>query len=137
MREVLAWLAHKGLIFNPETPSDLHRRVRLMIGTAPGKSWMSKDLARSLAMSEATSGHERNDLWRRLADQGQSFHDILIDVRMTTALTLLQVTDRPISDIAYHVGYQSASRFSARFKTRFGVSPMVVRGGVPTHHPPS
>lgn len=130
IREVLAWLAHQGLVFNPETPSDLHRRVRLMIGSAPAKSWMSKDLARSLAMSEAT-------FRRRLADQGQSFNDILIDVRMTTALMLLQVTDRPISDIAYQVGYQSASRFSARFKTRFGISPMAVRADLSPHQSPS
>jgi AraC-like DNA-binding protein len=92
-----------------------------MIGAAPEKTWISRDLARSLAMSEAT-------FRRRLAAQGQSFNDILIDVRMTAALTLLQVTERPISEIAYQVGYQSASRFAVRFKKRFGFSPMAVRG---------
>lgn len=121
MQELLAWLAHSGLVFNSETPSDLQRKVRLMIGAAPEKPWISKDLAQSLAMSEAT-------FRRRLADQGQSFNDILIDVRMTTALTLLQVTDRHISEIAYEVGYESASRFSVRFKKRFGFSPTAVRG---------
>lgn len=121
MLELLAWLAHSGLIFDPETPSDLQRKVRLMIGAAPEKTWISRDLAQSLAMSEAT-------FRRRLMDQGQSFNDILIDVRMTTALTLLQVTDRPISEIAYQVGYESASRFSVRFKKRFGFSPTAVRG---------
>ncbi len=123
--ELLAWLAHSGLIFTPETASDLHRKVRLMIGAAPEKPWISKDLAQSLSLSEAT-------FRRRLADQGQSFSDILIDVRMMTALTLLQVTDRPISEIAYQVGYESASRFSVRFKRRFGFSPTSVRG-VPPH----
>lgn len=121
MQELLAWLAHSGSVFNPETPSDLQRQVRLMIGAAPKKKWISKDLAQSFAMSEAT-------FRRRLADQGQSFNDILIDVRMTTALTLLQVTERPISEIAYQVGYESASRFSVRFKRRFGFSPIAVRG---------
>lgn len=72
-------------------------------------------------MSEAT-------FRRRLADQGQPFNDILIDVRMTAALTLLQVADRPISDIASQVGYESASRFPVRFKKRFGFSPAAVRG---------
>ncbi len=113
MQELLAWLAHSGWVFNAEVPSDLQRKVRLMIGAAPEKAWISKALAQALAMSEAT-------FRRRLADQGQSFNSILIDVRMTTALTLLQVTDRPISEIAYHVGYESASRFSVRFKKRFG-----------------
>ncbi len=121
MQELLAWLAHTGLVFNAETPSDLQRTVRLMIGAAPEKTWISRDLAQSLAMSEAT-------FRRRLADRGQSFNDILIDVRMATALTLLQVTDRPVAEIAYQVGYESASRFSVRFKKRFGFSPMAVRG---------
>ncbi len=121
MQELLAWLAHTGLVFNSQAPSDLHRKVRLLIGAAPEKTWTSKDLAQSLAMSEAT-------FRRRLADQGQSFNNILIDVRMTMAFTLLQVTDRPISEIAYQVGYESASRFSVRFKKRFGFSPIAVRG---------
>lgn len=121
MRELLAWLAHDGLVFPEETPSDLRRKVRLMIGAAPQKPWLSRDLAHSLAMSEAT-------FRRRLTAQGQSFNDLLIDVRMTAALTLLQVTDRPIAEIAYRVGYESASRFSVRFKQRFGFSPMAVRG---------
>ena len=121
MQELLTWLAHTGVVYNAQTASNLQRKVRLMIGAAPQKTWISRELAQSLAMSEAT-------FRRRLADQGQSFNDILIDVRMTAALTLLQVTDQLISDIAYQVGYESASRFSVRFKKRFGFSPTAVRG---------
>lgn len=121
MQELLAWLAHTGLVFDSEASSDLRRKVRVMIGAEPERVWTATDLAQAFAMSPAT-------FRRRLADQGQSFNDILIDVRMTTALTLLQVTDRPIAEIAYQVGYQSASRFSDRFKCRFGFSPVAVRG---------
>ena len=121
MQEMLAWLAHEGLVFDSEAPADLRQKVRLMISAEPEKAWKASDLADSFAMSPAT-------FRRRLADQNQSFNDILIDVRMTTALTLLQVTDRPIAEIAYEVGYQSASRFSDRFKRRFGFSPTAVRG---------
>lgn len=122
MQELLVWLAHTGLVFSPEMPADLCRKVRLMIGAAPEQGWTATTLAQSLAMSEAT-------FRRRLAEQGQSFSAILIDVRMTMALTLLQVTDRPIAHIAGQVGYESASRFSERFKRRFGFSPTAVRGG--------
>jgi AraC-like DNA-binding protein len=121
MQEMLAWLAHSGLVFDPEAPADLRRKVRLMIGAEPEKAWNLPGLADHFAMSPAT-------FRRRLAGQGQSFNDILIDVRMTTALTLLQVTDRPIAEIAYQVGYASASRFSDRFRRRFGFSPIAVRG---------
>jgi AraC-like DNA-binding protein len=121
IRELLTWLAYKGVVLPAQSPTDLPRKVRLMIGAAPERTWLSKDVAQHFAMSEAT-------FRRRLADHGQSFNDILIDVRMTAALTLLQVTDRPIADIAYQVGYESASRFSVRFKKRFGFSPLAVRG---------
>lgn len=121
MQELLAWLAHTGFIFNPEAPDALQRRVRLMIGAAPDANWLSRDVAQSLAMSEAT-------FRRRLAGEGQSFGALLIDVRMATALTLLQATDTTISEIAWQVGYESVSRFSVRFKKRFGFSPTAVRG---------
>jgi AraC-like DNA-binding protein len=120
MQELLAWLAHTGLVFGSEASSDLRWKVRLMIGAHPEKIWTAADLAHRFAMSPAT-------FRRRLADQGQSFNEILIDVRMTTALTLLQVTDLPVVQIAFQVGYQSASRFSDRFKRRFGFSPSAVR----------
>lgn len=121
LQELLAWLADKGLIFDSQAPTDLRRKVRLIISAGPENMWTASELAKTFAMSPAT-------FRRRLADQGQSFNDILIDVRMTTALTLLQVTDRSIGEIAGQVGYQSASRFSDRFKRRFGFSPTVVRG---------
>ena len=120
-QEVLIWLAHRGFVFDPDEPTDLHRQVRLMVGAAPAKNWVSKEVAESFAMSEAT-------LRRRLADQDHSFNAILIDVRMTTALTLLQVTDSPVAEIAYKVGYDSPSRFAVRFKKHFGFSPTAVRG---------
>lgn len=121
MQELLAWLAHTGQVFDTVAASDLQRMVRLTIGAAPEKAWRAGQLAQSFAMSEAT-------FRRRLAELGQSFNDILIDVRMTAALTQLQVTDRPVAEIAWQVGYESASRFSVRFKKRFGFSPAAVRG---------
>lgn len=54
----------------------------------------------------------------------------MIDVRMTSALRLLQGTDWPISLIASQVGYESASRFAERFRKRFGFAPTAIRG----HH---
>ena len=64
---------------------------------------------------------------RRLAKQGTGFRTLLTDVRMTRALTLLQVTPWPVAQIAGAVGYESPSRFAARFKERFGFAPSAVR----------
>lgn len=118
--ELLGWLSLKGYVFNHNDLIKLSHRVRLLIGTDPRAKWLSKDVAKSLAMSEAT-------LRRKLAEESQSFNECLIDVRMSTALTLLQVTDLSIGEIAYEVGYESASRFSVRFKKRFGFTPNTIR----------
>ena len=66
---------------------------------------------------------------RRLAEEGASFFELLSDVRMSHALTLLQVTDLPVIQIAYEVGYKSQSRFALRFRRRFGFAPLAVRQG--------
>jgi AraC-like DNA-binding protein len=78
-------------------------------------------VAERLAMSEAT-------LRRRLNAEGTGFVELLADVRMSHAMTLLQSTDRPVAHIASAVGYESASRFAIRFRERFGFAPTAIRG---------
>lgn len=89
-------------------------------GAAALADWSAAMLAGRLHCSEAT-------LRRRLAKQGTGFRTLLTDVRMTRALTLLQVTPWPVEQIAGAVGYESPSRFAARFKERFGFAPSAVR----------
>ncbi|WP_445678958.1 helix-turn-helix transcriptional regulator [Radicibacter daui] len=120
-RELLTWIALSGGRFLPAEAPPLPVRLRSMIAAAPEAEWKAPDLARALAMSEAT-------LRRRLAAEGTSLGKLLTDVRMSRALTLLQVTDRPINWIAQEVGYDCASRFAARFRARFGFLPRAVRG---------
>ncbi|WP_431687054.1 helix-turn-helix transcriptional regulator [Hahella sp. NBU794] len=119
--ELLHWLASTGYVFRSDERADLQRKVRLLIGAEPDRKWSSQDIAGSLAMSEAT-------FRRKLAKEGQTFSEILVDVRMSLALALLQSTDAAIASVAYQVGYESASRFSVRFKQRFGFSPTAIRG---------
>lgn len=118
-REVLIWLAHRGLKFG-RGATTVAQQVRLMLLQDLAHDWTAPQVARAVAMSEAT-------LRRRLHEQGFSFRQLLIDVRMTRALSLLQVTDLPVQQIALDVGYDSASRFAARFRQRFDVSPSAVR----------
>ena len=82
--------------------------------------WTADRMARELAMSAAT-------LRRRLAAEGATFADLVVDARMSSALTLLQATAQPVADIALSVGYESASRFAIRFRQRFGFAPSAVR----------
>lgn len=124
MQEVLAWLGSRGVAFEAPRPASAAGRVRQLLAAAPGRRWPGPEVARSLAMSEAT-------LRRRLAADGATLSDILADVRMSAALTLLQATDKSVAEIALDVGYESPSRFAARFRRRFGHPPAAVRHGDP------
>jgi len=62
-----------------------------------------------------------------IAAEGTSLTELLMDARMSTALTLLQTTTQAVSDIALSVGYDSVSRFALRFRRRFGFTPTAVR----------
>ncbi len=120
LAELLIWMELRGVRFASVQPVSPAERVRHLVGTAPQREWTTAEVASRLALSETT-------LRRRLAEERTTFAEILIDVRMTTALSLLQSTDRPISDIAFDVGYASPSRFAVRFRSRFGASPRMIR----------
>ena len=117
---VLAWLQHDDIGFAVYEGVNLMRQIRKLITADMAADWSAAMLAQRLNCSEAA-------LRRRLARQGTSFRTLLTDVRMMHALTLLQVTQWPVAQIAGAVGYDCPSRFSARFKERFGCVPSAVR----------
>lgn len=119
LAEVLAWIAHRGGRF-VRTPPSLAVRLRQLLSDDPSRRWLVPDVARRFAMSEAT-------LRRHLARERASLSGVLAEVRMTHALTLLQCTENPVSQVALEVGYDSPSRFALRFRRRFGFSPGEVR----------
>lgn len=120
--EVMHWLLEAGLpIRRPDSDARISLKVRSLIARQLDHDWTATAIADALALSEAT-------LRRRLAEESTTFSELLVDARMAAALTLLQATTHPVSDIALSVGYESASRFAVRFRQRFGFSPTTVRG---------
>lgn len=119
--EMLLWLGTQGIAVAASDVRSTTDQLRYLLGANPDHAWSSGEAARHLAVSEAT-------LRRRLSAEGQKFSDLLVDVRMSWALALLQSTDQPVSRIALDVGYESSSRFAVRFRKRFGFSPSAVRG---------
>ncbi|SEK82115.1 AraC-type DNA-binding protein [Roseateles sp. YR242] len=120
--EVAHWLLADGLVLQmPPNDPKLSSRIRAMLSTELAGDWGAPGIARALAMSEAT-------LRRRLAAEGVTLRDLIADLRMASALVLLQATSQPVSEIALAVGYDSPSRFAVRFRDRFGFSPTAVRG---------
>ena len=120
--EVAHWLLAEGMVLRvPPDDARVSGRIRAMLSAQLDGEWSSDAIARSLAMSEAT-------LRRRLAAEGVTLRELIADVRMASALVLLQATSRPVSEIASAVGYDSPSRFAVRFRDRFGFAPTAVRG---------
>ncbi len=121
LTELLLWLEQNGTQFILPDENSARSRVRKLISVETCRRWTSIEIAHTLGFSEAT-------LRRRLAEESVSLRELLQDVRMTQALTLLQSTDVSVLDVGLAVGYDSASRFAVRFRQRFGFPPSAVRG---------
>ena len=120
--EVMHWLLEEGVVLRSASVNpSVSVKVRALIAGRLDDAWSTDRVAGAMALSEAT-------LRRRLAAEGTSLTDLLTDARMATALTLLQATTQSVSQIALSVGYESQSRFAARFRHRFGFAPTAVRG---------
>lgn len=66
-----------------------------------------------------------------LQHTGMSLHQYLLQRRLSLAANLIQSTDRPISDIALSLGFNSASHFSNYFKRATGTTPAQFRRSGP------
>jgi AraC-like DNA-binding protein len=121
LQEVLLWLADRGFHFPLPARASLGQHVRRLLSADPSATWSMERVAHETATSIPT-------LRRRLTAEGIAFRDLVQDVRMSHALSLLQNTDAPVLHVALAAGYASASRFSARFRTRFGYLPTDIRG---------
>lgn len=122
--ELILWLAAAGAVLAPPAPQRLPDRLRGLLVAHPEAGWTAEQAARALAMSVPT-------LRRHLAAEATSFSALLQDVRMTHALALLQIGKLPVAAVAAAVGYDSPSRFAARFRARFGAAPRDIRHEAP------
>lgn len=67
---------------------------------------------------------DRTQLYRKLkALTDMSPSQFISSMRLKVAAELLTSTDLPVSEIAYKVGFDSASYFATSFKRQYGVSP--------------
>lgn len=120
--EILMLLARAGLAGNLllDREAGWRERVVQLISLEPARDWSAGEVCRRLGVGEST-------LRRRLNEEGGSFRQLLEESRMVAALALLQETFWPVGQVAEAVGYRSHSRFSERFKRRFGLSPLELK----------
>ncbi|ELM3617264.1 helix-turn-helix transcriptional regulator [Aeromonas sobria] len=103
-----------GLLF-PASTMTLGERLARYLAVEPGIDHTLEAVAPHFAMSRAS-------MVRKLAAEGRSFRQLLAQVRMSHALNLLQQGLPPL-EVALACGYDSPSRFAARFKQEFGLTP--------------
>ncbi|KAF1008268.1 MAG: Urease operon transcriptional activator [Luteibacter sp.] len=118
--EVLILLAERGWCFLPGEALDWPERVRRLVAQRPDAAWSVAALATTFHLSEST-------LRRRLESSGITLAALVREVRLETALGMLQTTGLPVNEVAHRCGWDSHSRFSAVFQQRWGVAPSVVR----------
>lgn len=78
------------------------------------------DVARDMGLSERT-------LYRRLAEEGLTFRDVVVEAQTTLAQELLRKGDTSIAEIAFLTGFSEQSTFSRAFKRRVGQAPAQFR----------
>lgn len=121
-REIITLLCHMGyeeilsLLGNPKIKDQLHE----MCVQQSAHDLTIDHICEQLAMSEST-------LRRKLKSEGTGVQDIKDQARLGLGLHLLQTTRDSIGLIADQCGYQSQSRFTDRFKGRFGLTPSELR----------
>ncbi|WP_409283325.1 helix-turn-helix transcriptional regulator, partial [Pseudomonas protegens] len=106
-----------------DRPDPLWERVQQLLMRNPARDWTVACVAKRLNLGAST-------LRRQLANENDSFSNILENVRLGMALQWLQTTPRPIGEIAAASGYASASRFAVRFRKHYGLSPRELRAAI-------
>ena len=121
-QEILLLLQHQHNhnLRNMASHQELSHQVHRLISADLNAEISSQLLADKLALSEST-------LRRKLRAEGTSVQDIKDRVKLGVALHMIQTSFTPIGVIAERCGYQSQSRFTDKFKQRFGLTPTALR----------
>ncbi len=121
-REIITLLCHMGhdeiltMLGNFKIKDQLHD----MFINNGFRELTTELICEQLSMSEST-------LRRKLKLEGTSVQVIKDRARLGLALHLLQTSRNSIGLVADQCGYQSQSRFTERFKRRFGLTPSELR----------
>ncbi|SEB48900.1 helix-turn-helix transcriptional regulator [Nitratireductor aquibiodomus] len=86
-----------------------------------GRAWTIEALAREVGLSQKRLKSGFRNMY------GTAVYAYLQEQRLMEAQRMLQTGEMSVTEIAYSVGYNSASHFSRLFVRRFGVQPSKVR----------
>lgn len=118
--EMLLLMAERGIVFAPMHDLSWADRVHRLVAQRLHAAWTVDGIAAAFHVSAST-------LQRRLGEEGTTASGCVREARMEAAMAMLQGTERQVSEIAAHCGYDSHSRFTAAFRQRFGYAPSHLR----------
>lgn len=103
-------------------PTDLDEIVLNQIDTLTGNCAAPRidTIANSLGLNVRT-------LQRRLSRHGASYGELVRQSRLRRACGWLETSDKPVTDIAFELGYSDAANFTRAFRKLTGLSPRAYR----------
>ena len=104
-------------IFHDATSRDPIARSLQFMEVHPFQGWTVAMLASKVGMARSTFAA------RFLAKVGKSPIEVLTELRMRMAASLLAQTELKVAEIAERVGYRSESAFNRRFVTNYNMTP--------------
>lgn len=121
-QEILLYLQHHKLadIAALASKHNVSQQLFQLIRENVSTELSIPQLCQHMAMSEST-------LRRKLQKEGNSIQSIKDDAKLGHGMHLVQTSQLAIGLVAEQCGYQSQSRFTDRFKQRFGVTPTQLR----------
>ncbi|GAB5521255.1 MAG: hypothetical protein RhofKO_35060 [Rhodothermales bacterium] len=123
--------AHAGKTPSPDSEPSAAEQAFIAHVEAAIKAHLSDETFNVEALADALA-MDRSHLYRRVqAAMGASPSAVLRIRRLERAEQLLQAGAGSVSEVAYAVGFNSASYFSKRFREHFGTSPSQVSAAKP------
>ncbi len=126
-KEIIQLLCHMGheAVLSQVSNNKISQKIHQLISQQQTIMPIEEELTLAyfcdqLAVSEST-------LRRKLKAEATSLQEIKDQVKLGLGLHLLQTTQHAIRYISEQCGYQSQSRFTERFKARFGITPSELR----------
>lgn len=110
-----------GSAYAESIVDQVRAHVRQWIREAPE----ADEVARALGLSTRT-------LQRRLGEEGTSFRDVVLGVKIDVAKQLLEQPQLTIAEVANAVGFAHVPAFSRAFSQRTGMTPTMFRSRGPT-----
>ncbi|KLN66171.1 helix-turn-helix transcriptional regulator [Vibrio sp. VPAP30] len=111
-------LAERGVLHHLfiNQQASFREQLTRYLSLSPSEAHPLEEVAAHFAVSRAT-------FIRRLKKEDVRYREVLSDVRLSHALSLMQDQSLSVLQLAYMCGYKSEQRFSQRFRSKFGLTP--------------